>query len=59
MLHLTPTCSAYLENVWVWSADHDIDQNDQDQIDIYDLITPMSVKKSLHMGAFYVTMPSL
>jgi hypothetical protein len=25
MLHLTPSSSAYLENVWGWVADHDLD----------------------------------
>jgi hypothetical protein len=25
MLHLTPSSSAYLENIWAWVADHDID----------------------------------
>jgi hypothetical protein len=35
MLHLTKDSSAYLENVWIWTADHDIDKLNQDQIDIY------------------------
>ncbi|KAH7333308.1 exo-1,3-beta-D-glucanase [Rhexocercosporidium sp. MPI-PUGE-AT-0058] len=36
LLHLTPTSSAYLENIWGWVADHDIDSNvAQTQIDIY------------------------
>jgi hypothetical protein len=35
LLHLTPQSSAYLENVWVWVADHDLDVVTQDQIDIY------------------------
>ncbi|RYP62497.1 hypothetical protein DL769_007276 [Monosporascus sp. CRB-8-3] len=35
MLHLTPESSAYLENVWMWTADHDFDTADQTQIDIY------------------------
>lgn len=26
-LHLTASSSAYLENVWVWTADHDMDGN--------------------------------
>lgn len=25
LLHLTKTSSAYLENVWAWTADHDLD----------------------------------
>jgi len=29
MLHLAPTSSAYLENVWAWVADHDLDGNSQ------------------------------
>lgn len=35
MVHLTPQSSAYFENVWMWTADHDIDTDDQDQIDVY------------------------
>ncbi|KAL6229265.1 hypothetical protein BDW75DRAFT_249917 [Aspergillus navahoensis] len=35
LLHLTPQSSAYLENVWVWVADHDLDKITQDQIDVY------------------------
>lgn len=34
-LHLTKTSSAYLENVWLWTADHDLDAADQGQIDVY------------------------
>ncbi|EEP79928.1 hypothetical protein UREG_04770 [Uncinocarpus reesii 1704] len=35
LLHLTPRSSAYLENLWAWVADHDLDVVTQDQIDIY------------------------
>ncbi|KAF8448258.1 pectate lyase superfamily protein-domain-containing protein [Kalaharituber pfeilii] len=35
LLHLTSTSSAYLENVWAWVADHDLDILAQTQIDIY------------------------
>ncbi|KAI5803498.1 glucan 1,3-beta-glucosidase [Peziza echinospora] len=35
LLHLTPTSSAYLENVWAWVADHDLDIQAQTQIDIF------------------------
>lgn len=34
-MHLTPKSSGYLENVWVWVADHDLDVVDQTQIDVY------------------------
>jgi len=34
-LHLTSKSSAYLENVWVWAADHDLDDSSQGQIDVY------------------------
>jgi len=27
MLHLTPSSSAYLENVWAWTSDHDLDND--------------------------------
>jgi hypothetical protein len=29
LLHLAPTSSAYLENMWAWVADHDLDGSDQ------------------------------
>ncbi|OKP10023.1 hypothetical protein PENSUB_4576 [Penicillium subrubescens] len=35
ILRLTQSSSAYLENVWVWTADHDLDRTSQDQLDIY------------------------
>ncbi|PWY66471.1 pectin lyase-like protein [Aspergillus sclerotioniger CBS 115572] len=35
LLHLTPQSSAYLENIWLWTADHDLDLHTQDQIDVY------------------------
>ncbi|KMU92584.1 exo-beta-1,3-glucanase Exg0 [Coccidioides immitis H538.4] len=38
LLHLTPRSSAYLENIWAWVADHDLDVVSQDQIDIYEVL---------------------
>ncbi|KAL2004769.1 hypothetical protein VTN00DRAFT_3297 [Thermoascus crustaceus] len=35
LLHLTRTSSAYMENVWLWVADHDLDADDEAQIDIF------------------------
>jgi hypothetical protein len=35
MLRLTHSSSAYLENVWIWTADHDLDIVSQGQIDVY------------------------
>jgi hypothetical protein len=35
LLHLRKTSSAYLENVWGWVADHDIDDPDEERVDIY------------------------
>ncbi|KAM0420326.1 hypothetical protein ACHAPT_011868 [Fusarium lateritium] len=35
MLHITSKASAYLENIWVWAADHDIDDKKQASIDVY------------------------
>ncbi|KAL2060446.1 hypothetical protein VTL71DRAFT_9477 [Oculimacula yallundae] len=36
LLHLTSTSSSYLENMWAWVADHDLDSGPaQTQIDIY------------------------
>jgi hypothetical protein len=34
LLHVTSTASAYLENVWAWTADHDLDGSG-DQLSIY------------------------
>ncbi|KAJ7261316.1 exo-beta-1,3-glucanase [Mycena haematopus] len=34
-LHLTATSSAYLEGLWVWLADHDLDSSGQTQISLY------------------------
>jgi hypothetical protein len=34
-LHLKESASAYLENVWVWTADHDIEDAEQKQISVY------------------------
>ncbi|PRP81499.1 putative exo-beta-1,3-glucanase [Planoprotostelium fungivorum] len=39
-LHLTPTSSVYLENVWGWTADHDIDNRPY-------LVTNVSVARGL------------
>lgn len=33
-LHLTPNSSAYIENMWVWTADHDLDYGNRAQINI-------------------------
>lgn len=38
LLHLTKTSSAYLENIWAWTADHDLDDKpslSEAQVDIY------------------------
>ncbi|KAI0393912.1 glycoside hydrolase family 55 protein [Xylariaceae sp. FL0594] len=35
MLHLTKTASAYVENCWFWTADHELDLEDHNQINIY------------------------
>ncbi|KAH7128441.1 pectate lyase superfamily protein-domain-containing protein [Dendryphion nanum] len=34
-LHLTKNSNGYFENVWLWTADHELDQKDHSQIDIY------------------------
>jgi glucan 1,3-beta-glucosidase len=35
-MHITPTASGlYMENVWFWTADHDIDDSSNTQITIY------------------------
>lgn len=39
-LHLTPTSSVYLENIWGWAADHDIDNRPY-------LVTNVSVARGL------------
>lgn len=35
LMHLTTDSSAYIENLWAWVADHDLDIPAQTQIDIY------------------------
>ncbi|PGH27695.1 hypothetical protein AJ80_00710 [Polytolypa hystricis UAMH7299] len=35
LFHMTSNSSAYLENVWAWVADHDLDSVDETQIDIF------------------------
>ncbi|RYP21256.1 hypothetical protein DL767_009308 [Monosporascus sp. MG133] len=35
LMHLKPKSTAYLENVWLWTADHDLDKSTLDQVDIY------------------------
>ncbi|KAJ5639538.1 uncharacterized protein N7484_007400 [Penicillium longicatenatum] len=35
LMHITPSASAYMENIWAWTADHDLDIASQDQIDVY------------------------
>lgn len=36
LLHMTPSSSGYIENMWAWVADHDLDSGPaQTQIDIY------------------------
>ncbi|KAJ7708550.1 hypothetical protein B0H16DRAFT_1481276 [Mycena metata] len=34
-LHITPLGSGYFENVWVWNADHDLDDPNQTQINSF------------------------
>lgn len=33
-LHLTTNSSAYIENMWVWTADHDLDYGNRSQVNI-------------------------
>ncbi|KAJ5387333.1 hypothetical protein N7509_009874 [Penicillium cosmopolitanum] len=35
LMHITPKASAYMENIWAWTADHDLDISSQDQLDVY------------------------
>jgi len=34
-LHITKSSNGYFENVWLWTADHELDLKDHNQIDIY------------------------
>ncbi|KAG8933801.1 hypothetical protein FRC01_007047 [Tulasnella sp. 417] len=34
-LHITSKATAYMEGTWVWTADHDLEDQDQRQIDVY------------------------
>ena len=38
-LHITPPTSLYMENVWLWVADHNLDYPDHSQIDIFNART--------------------
>lgn len=35
LLHITKQASAYLENTWMWTADHELDLPDHSQINVY------------------------
>lgn len=35
LIHLTKGSTAYMENVWAWVADHDLDTSDRKQINVY------------------------
>jgi glucan 1,3-beta-glucosidase len=35
MFHITTSGSAYLENVWLWTADHDIDDPSNLMVSVY------------------------
>ncbi|KAJ3274118.1 hypothetical protein HDV01_003401 [Terramyces sp. JEL0728] len=35
LMHVTAQSSGYFENVWGWTADHDLDIKSQDQINVY------------------------
>jgi len=35
LLHVTEKASAYLENTWMWTADHELDLPDHSQVNVY------------------------
>ena len=35
LLHITPNASCYIENAWLWVADHELDRADHAQISIF------------------------
>ncbi|KAA8650192.1 uncharacterized protein ATNIH1004_002873 [Aspergillus tanneri] len=35
LLYIPKSASAYMENVWAWTADHDLDIKSQDQLDVF------------------------
>ncbi|KAJ5359418.1 glucan endo-1-3-beta-glucosidase [Penicillium cataractarum] len=35
LLHITEKASAYIENSWMWTADHELDLADHNQINVY------------------------
>ncbi|OJJ34994.1 hypothetical protein ASPWEDRAFT_112263 [Aspergillus wentii DTO 134E9] len=35
LLHVTEKASAYIENAWFWTADHELDLGDHNQINVY------------------------
>jgi glucan 1,3-beta-glucosidase len=35
MFHVTSTGNGYFENIWAWSADHDMDDPNETQINVF------------------------
>ncbi|GAB1315520.1 hypothetical protein MFIFM68171_05730 [Madurella fahalii] len=35
MFHMRPTAGAYIENMWLWTADHDLDDKNMARISVY------------------------
>ncbi|KAJ5578443.1 uncharacterized protein N7459_007407 [Penicillium hispanicum] len=35
LLHITEKASAYIENAWIWTADHELDLSDHSQINVF------------------------
>lgn len=35
LMHVTQSSSIYMENVWGWVSDHELDRDDHNQINIY------------------------
>ncbi|KAJ1549407.1 hypothetical protein HK405_004012 [Cladochytrium tenue] len=52
-LQITSDASAYLENVWVWTADHELDLSDHSQVSIY-TGRGMLVQSSSSAGAVWM-----
>ncbi|KAL1844958.1 hypothetical protein VTK73DRAFT_1426 [Phialemonium thermophilum] len=54
MMHITPNASAYLENVWLWVADHDLDDPDWNS-DVNAMVDPNSVLTKHHLKIYIYT----
>ncbi|CAF3843762.1 unnamed protein product [Adineta steineri] len=56
-LHITSQTSLYMENVWPWIADHNLDYPDHSQIDIFNARTILVERQAQTESAYYQSEP--